>query len=219
MAESARRGRRATPVTAGALVGIRGANRSYYLFDGLGSVVAVTSASGSVTHSYTYDPYGVTTETKATLTNVVNPWRYAGQYFDGATAMYKMGARYYQPELGRWTQQDPSGLDANAYAYVGGNPANFVDPSGLNPFSWLLDAINLGKAIQDLVDRDSRARDLLDDLLAAATTAAFATACAYFVGTLALPTGFLAPLAAGGICAVLSTAAGALVGAAVGEGE
>jgi uncharacterized protein RhaS with RHS repeats len=42
-----------------------------------------------------------------------------------------MGARYYQPELGRWTQPDPSGLDANAYAYVGGNPVNFIDPSGL----------------------------------------------------------------------------------------
>lgn len=43
-----------------------------------------------------------------------------------------MGARYYQPELGRWTQPDPSGQEANAYLYVGGNPANFVDPSGLS---------------------------------------------------------------------------------------
>ncbi len=42
-----------------------------------------------------------------------------------------MGARYYQPELGRWTQPDPSGQEANAYLYVGGNPVNFVDPSGL----------------------------------------------------------------------------------------
>jgi RHS repeat-associated protein len=116
---------------AGALVGIRGANRSYYLFDGLGSVVAVTSSSGSVTNSYTYDPFGVTTETKALLTDVFNPWRYAGQYQDTATGLYKMGARYYQPELGRWTQRDPSGADANAYAYVAGNPVNFVDPSGL----------------------------------------------------------------------------------------
>ncbi len=41
-----------------------------------------------------------------------------------------MGARYYQPELERWTQQDPSGQEANAYLYVGGNPVNFVDPSG-----------------------------------------------------------------------------------------
>jgi RHS repeat-associated protein len=116
---------------AGALVGIRGANRSYYLFDGLGSVVALTNASGSVTNSYTYDPFGVTTETKALLTNVFNPWRYTGQYQDVSTGLYKIGARYYQPELGRWTQPDPSGQDANAYAYVGGNPVNFDDPSGL----------------------------------------------------------------------------------------
>ncbi|HSH61576.1 MAG TPA: RHS repeat-associated core domain-containing protein [Acidimicrobiales bacterium] len=116
---------------SGALVGIRGANRSYYLFDGLGSVVAVTSSSGSVTNSYTYDPFGVTTETKALLTDVFNPWRYAGQYEDTTTGLYKMGARYYQPELGRWTQQDPSGQEANAYLYAGSNPINAVDPSGL----------------------------------------------------------------------------------------
>jgi RHS repeat-associated protein len=92
---------------AGTLVGIRGANRSYYLFDGLGSVVALTNAAGSVTNSYAYDPFGATTETKALLTKVFNPWRYTGQYQDITTGLYKMGARYYQPELGRWTQPDP----------------------------------------------------------------------------------------------------------------
>jgi hypothetical protein len=40
------------------------------------------------------------------------------------------GARYYDPSVGRWTQQDPSGQEANAYAYVGGDPVNFVDPDG-----------------------------------------------------------------------------------------
>ncbi len=43
-----------------------------------------------------------------------------------------MGGRYYQPELGPRTQRDPSGQEANAYLYVGGNPANFTDPSGLS---------------------------------------------------------------------------------------
>ncbi len=83
-----------------------------------------------MTNTYTYDPYGVTTETKAVLTNVFNPWRYAGQYQDTTTGLYKMGARYYQPELGRWTQPDPSGLETNAFAYVGGDPVNYIDPSG-----------------------------------------------------------------------------------------
>ncbi len=110
-------------------MGLRtGAARSYYLFDGLGSVVAVTDASGNVTNSYTYDPYGLTTKTTSSGA-VANPWRYTGQYQDSATGLYKMGARYYQPELGRWSQQDPSGQEANAYA--GGKTVNFVDPSGL----------------------------------------------------------------------------------------
>ncbi len=84
-----------------------------------------------MTNSYTYDPFGVTTETKALLTNVFNPWRCTGQYQDVSTGLYKIGARYYQPELGRWAQQDPSGQEANAYLYVVGNPVNVTDPSGL----------------------------------------------------------------------------------------
>ncbi len=129
----------------GALIGLRsGASRSYYLLDGLGSVAALTDSSGSVTHSYTYDPYGVTTET--TSSPLVNPWRYAGQYQDTSTGLYKMGARYYQPELGRWTQPDPSGQDANAYAYVDGNPVNFVDPNGLSVFSEFKDYLTAADA-------------------------------------------------------------------------
>lgn len=44
------------------------------------------------------------------------------------------GTRYYDASVGRWTQQDPSGMDANPYAYVDGDPVNMVDPTGL--FSW-----------------------------------------------------------------------------------
>jgi YD repeat-containing protein len=55
-----------------------GSGEPYFLTDGLGSVVAVTNASGSVTNSYSYDPYGVTTE--STFSGAVaNPWRYTGQ--------------------------------------------------------------------------------------------------------------------------------------------
>jgi uncharacterized protein RhaS with RHS repeats len=45
-----------------------------------------------------------------------------------------MGARYDQPQSGRFTQLDPlprSLISLNRYAYAGCNPANFTDPTGL----------------------------------------------------------------------------------------
>jgi uncharacterized protein RhaS with RHS repeats len=50
--------------------------------------------------------------------------------------LYQMGARYYQPGTGRFTQADPlpsSVFEANRYAYVGANPCNRTDPTGLFP--------------------------------------------------------------------------------------
>jgi hypothetical protein len=131
-----------------------------------------------------------------------------------------MGARYYQPELGRWTQPDPSGQDANAYAYVGANPVNFVDPSGLNPFGDLFDAIGIAKALEDLFDSDRSARDLLDDLAGTAIGVIIATACGFVAGATGVATlGVTAVLVGLGVCATLAVAGGELVGRLVGEGE
>jgi len=103
-------------------------DRHYYLFDGLGSVVALTDQAGNVVNRYRYDPYGK--PMAGTIEAVANPWQYAAGYRDAETGFTKFGARYYDPSVGRWTQQDPSGMDSNLYAYVGGDPVNFVDPSG-----------------------------------------------------------------------------------------
>ncbi|MFI6210070.1 RHS repeat-associated core domain-containing protein, partial [Streptomyces sp. NPDC051041] len=56
--------------------------------------------------------------------------RYSGTYLD-PTGLYKMGHRYYDPQLGRFTQPDPSGQEANPYLYASGDPINDSDPSGL----------------------------------------------------------------------------------------
>ena len=40
----------------------------------------------------------------------------------------------YDPSIGRWLSEDPSGFDGgdpNLYRYVGNSPANATDPTGL----------------------------------------------------------------------------------------
>jgi RHS repeat-associated protein len=114
----------------GNLIAVRtGSSSYYYVLDRLGSIVAVTDNTGAVAARYTYDPYGQATATGS----FSQPWQYASGYRDANTGQIKFGTRYYQPNLGRWTQPDPSGFPngPNNYLYVGSNPTNITDPSGL----------------------------------------------------------------------------------------
>ena len=124
-----------TRCSCGMLVNERLPNGSkyYYLFDGLGSIVGLTNSSSSEVNAYDYDPYGVILNE---TTPQPNPFQYAGGYFESSTGLVKFGTRYYNPALGRWTQQDPVGGSLgspdslNRYLYVADDPVNLVDPSG-----------------------------------------------------------------------------------------
>lgn len=104
-----------------------GGASQYYLTDVQGSVIGLVDASGKRTATYSYGPYGEARTTSGTN----QPYRYTGTYLD-PSGLYKMGARYYDPQLGRFTQPDPSGKESNPYAYAAGDPVNRIDPSGLD---------------------------------------------------------------------------------------
>ncbi|WP_311765277.1 RHS repeat-associated core domain-containing protein [Streptomyces zingiberis] len=93
------------------------------------SAIGLVDASGKRTATYSYGPYGET----RTDTGTNQPFRYTSAYLD-TSGLYKMGARYYDPNLGRFTQPDPSGKESNAYLYAAGDPVNRVDPTGLFSF-------------------------------------------------------------------------------------
>jgi RHS repeat-associated protein len=117
----------------------------YLVPDGHGSIVALINASGTLTATYTYDPYGLLTASTnpgGGAAAGLNPYGYAGGFNDRGTNWLKYGVRWYDPSTGRWTQQDPitqllNPNNANPYAYAAANPINNIDPTGQG----LLDAI------------------------------------------------------------------------------
>ena len=101
----------------------------YYHYDGLGSVTNLTDSSSATVESYSYDAFGKPN----TTSSIGNTRFFTGREYDSETGLYYYRARYYSPGLGRFLQRDPVGYVAgiNLYNYVGNNPINAVDPSGL----------------------------------------------------------------------------------------
>ncbi|MFC8402743.1 RHS repeat-associated core domain-containing protein [Streptomyces griseoincarnatus] len=117
-----------------------GGKSYYYLTDATGNVLGLVDDTGKRTHTYAYGPTGL--PRTAPNEAVSQPYRYAGAYLD-PTGLYKMGHRYYDPTLGRFTQPDPSGQETNPYLYAAGDPINHVDPSGLG---WFMGTVRFVKS-------------------------------------------------------------------------
>jgi RHS repeat-associated protein len=102
-------------------------DKRWLIPDERGSIIAVTNASGAVTNVNRYDEYGVPAATN------VGRFQYTGQAWIPELQLYSYKARIYAPSLGRFMQTDPTGYDdgPNWYDYVGGDPVNKSDPTGL----------------------------------------------------------------------------------------
>ncbi len=107
---------------------VRDGTRTYYHYNAHGDVVQLTNSSGTVTKNYTYDAFGVEQDASD---GDANPFRYCGEQYDSETGNYYLRARYYSPEVGRFTQEDPIMDGLNWYTYCAGNPVAKSDPTGL----------------------------------------------------------------------------------------
>jgi RHS repeat-associated protein len=92
----------------------------------------------SITHQTTvanhrnYDSFGnLISQTDRAIDELFG---FTGRQIDAATGLQYNLNRWYDPKTGRWISEDPigfAGRDTNLQRYVGNNPLNFVDPSGL----------------------------------------------------------------------------------------
>ena len=109
----------------------------YYHYDNIGSTTCVTNAIGAIVEQIAYGTYG------ELLTTVKNNIRflYNGAYgvITDSNGLYYMRARYYNPDIKRFINQDikvgdiSNGQGLNRYAYCEGNPVSLIDPFGLSP--------------------------------------------------------------------------------------
>jgi len=102
------------------------------------ATTAIDASSMAVTRRY-YDPYGNSRGTKPTSwVSADENHGYLGQPTDATTGLDLLGARNYDPALGRFLTPDPlfEAGDPNqmgGYTYAGDNPASSSDPSGACP--------------------------------------------------------------------------------------
>lgn len=109
-------------------------NKAYKIIHdpGTSSVRYIVDAENAmIVQESEYDEHGnIMKNTNAEF----QPLGFAGGLYDADTKLIRFGARDYDPTIGRWTTKDPIGFaggDTNLYAYVGGNPMSYNDPTGL----------------------------------------------------------------------------------------
>ncbi len=106
--------------------------QTYYIHnDHLGSTRALTDAQGNIISEMEYAPFGAVIRAEGTGDIML----FIGKEMDN-TGLYYFGARYYDPEIGRFISRDPvlnGDVDPTRhtpYAYAQSSPLSYVDPDG-----------------------------------------------------------------------------------------
>ena len=96
-------------------------------------VLLALAASGKTRDQVPVDASGAITQRTGTQTDT--PFLYNGAYgvVTDPNGLLQMQARYYNPNIRRFINADPSGFSGgmNFYAFAGGDPVSLIDPSGL----------------------------------------------------------------------------------------
>jgi RHS repeat-associated protein len=116
----------------------------WYLTDRLGSVRGMVDASGTPQATIAYDGFGnVTSNSNSGFTD---RYLFTARELDSATGLQYNRARYYDATIGKWTQRDPIGFEAedvNLYRFVANSPGNSTDTTGTDAISTQLSFVDI----------------------------------------------------------------------------
>ena len=105
-----------------------GKDRNYFVQDEMGSTMFLLDQNHEIRKTYRYDAFGNLLKETGDIPNHLT---YTGQIYDGSAIQYYLRARFYNPAIGRFMQEDTyRGDGLNLYAYCANNPVIYYDPSG-----------------------------------------------------------------------------------------
>ena len=126
---------------------IKNGDDVYYIYNGQGDVSVLADNAGNTVASYVFDAYGNRTEENT----VYNPFGYRGEYTDSESGLVYLRARMYDPETGRFINEDPARDGLNWYVYCSGNPIMFVDKTGESAIAIAAGGVVLYEAVPYIV--------------------------------------------------------------------
>jgi RHS repeat-associated protein len=118
--------------------------RYFYGEDGRHNVAFITDIKGAIVETMSYDPFGNfeirnAQGARLRVSDVGNPYFFAGRRLDNETGLYYFRFRYYSYKYGGFLTRDPIDVEGsliyNLYDYVLNNRLNYLDPMGLQPCS------------------------------------------------------------------------------------
>ena len=107
---------------------------AWYLTDHQGSVMALADNNGAILDERTYDAFGNITSDNQIIANSGDRYSFTGLPRDPETGQVIAWRRLVDTVHARFDEEDPEGFgagDANLYRYVGNDPTNMTDPTGM----------------------------------------------------------------------------------------
>lgn len=138
---------------------------STYGLDFTKNVWEIFNAEGSISMTYSYEPYGAVTVEG----DVRQPIQWSSEHFDDELGLVYYNYRYYNSSNGRWVNRDPIGEvdDRNLYKFAQNNSIKIIDLRGLQggmrvPFpiggypveispEWIVAIVNFGKWVKGIL--------------------------------------------------------------------